>query len=164
MTGEATVVKNAGSHYMLSMLPEWNPFPAVLKGRIRLKANDSTNPVAVGDKVRFEADAESADGVTLTNPALITEILDRKNYVVRKSTNLSRQSHVIAANIDMAFAVATLYFPEVKLPFLSISGKYLAISSFSRLTRPKPLRPGVSITVPPEARRYISYKEVVCFP
>lgn len=118
MTGEATVVKNAGSHYMLSMLPEWNPFPAVLKGRIRLKANDSTNPVAVGDKVRFEADAESADGVPLTNPALITEILDRKNYVVRKSTNLSRQSHVIAANIDMAFAVVTLYFPEVKLPFL----------------------------------------------
>lgn len=118
MTGEATVVKNAGSHYMLSMLPEWNPFPAVLKGRIRLKANDSTNPVAVGDKVLFEADAESADGVTLTNPALITEILDRKNYVVRKSTNLSRQSHVIAANIDMAFAVVTLYFPEVKLPFL----------------------------------------------
>lgn len=118
MTGEATVVKNAGSHYMLSMLPEWNPFPAVLKGRIRLKANDSTNPVAVGDNVRFEVDAESADGVTLTNPALITEILDRKNYVVRKSTNLSRQSHVIAANIDMAFAVVTLYFPEVKLPFL----------------------------------------------
>lgn len=118
MTGEATVVKNAGSHYMLSMLPEWNPFPAVLKGRIRLKANDSTNPVAVGDKVCFEADAESAGGVTLTNPALITEILDRKNYVVRKSTNLSRQSHVIAANIDMAFAVVTLYFPEVKLPFL----------------------------------------------
>ena len=100
------------------MLPEWNSFPAVLKGRIRLKANDSTNPVAVGDKVLFEADAESADGVTLTNPALITEILDRKNYVVRKSTNLSRQSHVIAANIDMAFAVVTLYFPEVKLPFL----------------------------------------------
>lgn len=42
MTGEATVVKNAGSHYMLSMLPDWNPFPAVLKGRIRLKSNDST--------------------------------------------------------------------------------------------------------------------------
>ena len=53
MTGEATVVKNAGSHYMLSMLPDWNPFPAVLKGRIRLKSNDSTNPVAVGDHVLF---------------------------------------------------------------------------------------------------------------
>lgn len=118
MTGDATVVKNAGSHFMLSMLPEWKPFPAVLKGRIRLKANDSTNPVAVGDRVRFEIQSEDLGEVTLTNPALITEVLDRKNYVVRKSTNLSRQSHVIAANIDMAFAVVTLYFPEVKLPFL----------------------------------------------
>ena len=118
MTGDATVVKNAGSHFMLSMLPEWKPFPAVLKGRIRLKANDSTNPVAVCDRVRFETQPEDLGEVTLTNPALITEVLDRKNYVVRKSTNLSRQSHVIAANIDMAFAVVTLYFPEVKLPFL----------------------------------------------
>lgn len=118
MTGEATVVKNAGSHYMLSMLPEWNPFPAVLKGRIRLESNDSTNPVAVGDHVRFETAAESPGDVTLTSPALITGIIDRKNYVVRKSTNLSRQSHVIAANIDMAFAVVSLYFPEIKLPFL----------------------------------------------
>lgn len=118
MTGDATVVKNAGSHFMLSMLPEWKPFPAVLKGRIRLNANDSTNPVAVGDRVRFETQPEDLGEVTLTNPALITEVLDRKNYVVRKSTNLSRQSHVIAANIDMAFAVVTLYFPEVKLPFL----------------------------------------------
>ena len=118
MTGDATVVKNAGSHFMLSMLPEWKPFPAVLKGRIRLKANDSTNPVAVGDRVRFETQSEDLGEVTLTNPSLITEVLDRKNYVVRKSTNLSRQSHVIAANIDMAFAVVTLYFPEVKLPFL----------------------------------------------
>ena len=118
MTGDATVVKNAGSHFMLSMLPEWKPFPAVLKGRIRLKANDSTNPVAVGDRVRFETQPEDLGEVTLTNPALITEVLDRKNYVVRKSTNLSRQTHVIAANIDMAFAVVTLYFPEVKLPFL----------------------------------------------
>ena len=118
MTGDATVVKNAGSHFMLSMLPEWKPFPAVLKGRIRLKANDSTNPVAVGDRVRFETQPEDLGEVTLTNPALITEVLDRKNYVVRKSTNLSRQSHVIASNIDMAFAVVTLYFPEVKLPFL----------------------------------------------
>ncbi len=103
---------------MLSMLPDWNPFPAVLKGKIRLKSNDSTNPVAVGDKVYFETPEDSAESVTLKNPALITEVLDRKNYVIRKSTNLSRQSHVIAANVDMLFAVVTLYFPEVKLPFL----------------------------------------------
>lgn len=118
MTGEATVVKNAGSHFMLSLLPEWNPFPAVLKGRVRLKSSEATNPVAVGDRVRFETDMDDAADITLTYPALITEVLDRKNYVIRKSTNLSRQSHVIAANIDMAFAVVTLYFPEIKLPFL----------------------------------------------
>ena len=118
MTGEATVVKNAGSHFMLSLLPEWNPFPAVLKGRVRLKSSEATNPVAVGDRVRFETDMDDAADITLTHPALITEVLDRKNYVIRKSTNLSRQSHVIAANIDMAFAVVTLYFPEIKLPFL----------------------------------------------
>ena len=52
------------------------------------------------------------------HPAVITEILDRKNHLIRKSTNLSRQSHVIAANLDRAFLVVTLYFPEVKLPFL----------------------------------------------
>lgn len=118
MTGEATVVKNAGSHFMLSLLPEWNPFPAVLKGRVRLKSSEATNPVAVGDRVRFETDMDDAADITLTHPALIIEVLDRKNYVIRKSTNLSRQSHVIAANIDMAFAVVTLYFPEIKLPFL----------------------------------------------
>lgn len=118
MTGEATVVKNAGSHFMLSLLPEWNPFPAVLKGRVRLKSSEATNPVAVGDRVRFETDMDDVADITLTHPALIAEVLDRKNYVIRKSTNLSRQSHVIAANIDMAFAVVTLYFPEIKLPFL----------------------------------------------
>ena len=94
---------------MLSMLPDWNPFPAVLKGRIRLKSNDSTNPVAVGDHVLFETGAETPGEVTLENPALITEILDRKNFVVRKSTNLSRQSHVIAANIDMVLAGCPLF-------------------------------------------------------
>ena len=118
MNGEAVVVKNAGSHYLLSCLPEWAPFPAVLKGKIRLKANESTNPVAVGDRVLFESDALTASEVSLEHPALICSVMDRKNHIIRKSTNLSRQSHVIAANVDMAFAVVSLYFPEVKLPFL----------------------------------------------
>ena len=112
--GEATVVKNAGSHYLLSCLPEWELFPAVLRGRIRLKGGAATNPVAVGDKVSWESDGEP----TAENPATITEVHDRKNYVIRKSTNLSRQSHIIAANIDEAFIIVSLYFPEIKLPFL----------------------------------------------
>ena len=118
MIGEATVVKNAGSHYLLSCLPDWTPFPAVLKGKIRLRNNESINPVAVGDRVRFESATDSLSDISLKNPAQISEVLDRKNYLIRKSTNLSRQSHVIAANVDMAFAVVSLYFPEIKLPFL----------------------------------------------
>ena len=110
ITGEAVVVKNAGSHYLLSALPAWEPFPAVLRGRVRLKASEITNPVAVGDKVRYAIDEDGA--------ATITEILPRSNYIIRRSTNLSRQAHIIAANLDRAWLIVSLYFPEVKLPLL----------------------------------------------
>lgn len=114
-TGTAAVVRNTGSHFMLSELPRWELFPAVLRGKIRLKGSESTNPVAVGDHVRYEIQDEEA---SFEHPAVITEVIDRSNYVIRKSTNLSRQSHVIAANIDQAFIVVSMYFPEIKLPFL----------------------------------------------
>lgn len=111
LTGTATVVKNAGSHYLLSELPRWDLFPAVLRGRIRLKASEITNPIAVGDTVDYELDDNGGT-------AVITRIRDRKNYVIRRSTNLSRQAHIIAANVDMAYIIVSLYFPEIKLPFL----------------------------------------------
>ena len=114
MNGKATVVKNAGSHFLLSRLPEWEPFPAVLKGKVRLSGSDSTNPVAVGDVVEYEY----SDTPSMTHPATIRSVSDRKNYLIRRSTNLSRQSHVLAANLDQAFLVVTLFFPEIKLPFL----------------------------------------------
>jgi len=107
--GTAVVVKNAGSHYLLSELPQWNPFPAVLRGKVRLERSKSTNPVAVGDKVKFIKDGEDT---------VISEVLPRNNYIIRKSTNLSRQSHVIAANLDQAVICVSLFFPEIKLPFL----------------------------------------------
>lgn len=126
--GKATVVKHTGSHYLLSRLPEWELFPAVLRGKIRLKGSNATNPVAVGDVVDFEADLPEglcgqadkhfSEEVTLENPAAITAVHPRSNYIIRKSTNLSRQSHIIAANLDRAFLVVTLDFPQVKLPFL----------------------------------------------
>ena len=108
--GEATVVKNAGSHYLLSALPLWDVFPATLRGKIRLKASEITNPIAVGDRVRYSIEDDGS--------ATIMEILPRDNYVIRRSTNLSRQAHIIAANVDRAYLVVSLYFPEVKLPFL----------------------------------------------
>lgn len=116
--GQATVVKHTGSHYMLAQLPEWELFPAVLRGKIRLKGSSATNPVAVGDLVSFEAEADDIEGISLETPAVITSVSPRRNYIIRKSTNLSRQSHIIAANLDRAFLVITLDFPQVKLPFL----------------------------------------------
>lgn len=114
MTGEATVVKNAGSHYMLSRLPEWELFPAVLRGKVRLENSDATNPVAVGDMVIYETAGETSE----QNPAVIKEILPRRNHLIRKSVNLSKRSHVIAANLDQAVIVVSLLFPELKWPFL----------------------------------------------
>ena len=114
MEGVATVVKNAGSHYLLSALPAWELFPAVLRGRVRLDRSGATNPVAVGDHVRYETDGEATE----EHPAVIKEVLPRDNYLIRRSTNLSRQSHVIAANLDQAVIVVSLLFPEIKLPFL----------------------------------------------
>ena len=112
---EAVVVKNAGSHFLLSALPQWAPFPAVLRGKVRLERSGATNPVAVGDRVEYVLDGPVADEL---HPAVIKDVLPRSNYVIRRSTNLSRQSHVIAANLDRALLVVTLYFPEIKLPFL----------------------------------------------
>ena len=123
--GQATVVKHTGSHYLLSQLPDWNLFPAVLRGKIRLKGSTATNPVAVGDIVNFEADVpegvleqDLASYGTPENAAVITSVEPRRNYIIRKSTNLSRQSHIIAANLDRAFIIATIDYPEIKLPFL----------------------------------------------
>jgi ribosome biogenesis GTPase len=134
--GEATVVKHTGSHYLLAQLPQWNLFPAVLRGKIRLKGSNATNPVAVGDRVAFEAEVPedaladngqvvaengrrvSLEYMNLENPAAITAVSPRSNYIIRRSTNLSRQSHIIASNLDRAFLVVTLDFPQVKLPFL----------------------------------------------
>lgn len=122
MEGTATVVKHTGSHYLLAQLPSWRLFPAVLRGKVRLGGSSATNPVAVGDRVEFHADGDLLpDGsvpASETAPAAITSILPRRNYIIRKSVNLSRQAHIIAANVDHAFIVVTLAFPEVKLPFI----------------------------------------------
>ena len=101
----ATVVKHTGSHYLLSVLPEWAPFPAVIRGKLRLAGSKATNPIAVGDRVEFEGET-------------ITKILPRKNYVIRRSTNLSRESHIIAANLDRVFLIVTIILPETKLAFV----------------------------------------------
>ncbi len=113
----ATVVRHTGSNYILSKLPEWNPFPAVIRGKLRLKGVKTTNPVAVGDIVeyRYESGISQVDGNT---PVVITSVAPRRNYIIRRAANLSRQYHIIAANLDLALLVVTMDFPEVKWPFI----------------------------------------------
>lgn len=110
LAGSAVVVKHTGSHYLLSPLPEWKPFVAVARGKLRLKDSSSTNPIAVGDVVDYVGDQ--------TGTFTITAVHDRRNCIVRKSQNLSRQNHVIAANIDRVFLTVTLREPEIKHQFV----------------------------------------------
>lgn len=111
-SGIATIVKHTGSHYLLSELPLWEPFPAVIRGKLRLSGVKTTNPVAVGDRVEYAFDDENAETAT------ISRILPRKNGIIRKSTNLSRESHILAANLDRVFLIVTMILPETKLAFV----------------------------------------------
>ena len=113
--GRAVVVKHTGSHYLLSHLPQWDPFMAVVKGKLRLDDTTNTNPIAVGDVVEYEGTPSSTSS---ENPCTIKRVLERRNCIVRRSTNLSRQNHLIAANIDRVFLTVTLKDPEVKLQFV----------------------------------------------
>jgi ribosome biogenesis GTPase len=106
----ATVVKHTGSHYLVSKLPEWNLVPCVVRGKLRMKESGTTNPIAVGDVVDYQQE-EGGTGA-------IIKVYPRRNYIIRKSTNLSRQSHIIASNLDTAFLVVTLDFPETKTAFI----------------------------------------------
>ncbi|MDX1365671.1 ribosome small subunit-dependent GTPase A [Arenibacter latericius] len=109
---EGTVYKSTGSWYIVKT-KEGVFYNCRIKGRFRLKGIKSTNPIAVGDVVIFEEDpsAEEAQGV-------ITDIKDRKNYIIRKSVNLSKQTHIIASNLDQVFLMVTLNNPTTFTTFI----------------------------------------------
>lgn len=89
-----------------------------IKGNFRLKDIRSTNPVAVGDRVELTL-AEGLEGApSKPSVAFISAIEDRRNYIIRKSSNLSKQSHILAANVDQAFLVVTVRFPETSTTFI----------------------------------------------
>ena len=104
------IIKNTGSWYSVKT-DDGQVFECKVKGTFRLKGIRSTNPVAVGDVVSF---TPSADGQT----ALIDGIEDRRNYIIRKASNLSKQSHIIAANVDMAALIVTIAHPETSTTFI----------------------------------------------
>ena len=103
------VVKNTGSWYTV-LTDDGQMIDCKVKGNFRLKGIRSTNPVAVGDRVTLVTNPEGT--------AFITEIEDRRNYIIRKSQNLSKQSHIIAANIDQAFLIVTVDFPQTSTTFV----------------------------------------------
>ena len=103
------VVKNTGSWYTVRT-DDGQLIESKVKGNFRLKGIRSTNPVAVGDRVELVTNQEGT--------AFITDIEDRRNYIIRKSQNLSKQSHIIAANVDQAFLVVTVDRPQTSTTFI----------------------------------------------
>jgi len=113
MAERGIIIKSTGSQYVVRAEDD-SLHTCRIKGKMRLDDIKSTNPVAVGDYVMFEdsaSDREDEDGS-------IIELLERKNYVVRKSTNLSKQTHVLAANVDQALLVVTVNFPVTTSVFI----------------------------------------------
>ncbi len=106
---EGLVIKNTGSWYQVE-----NDAGATvmcrIKGVFRLREGKTTNPVAVGDRVDYQPEADGT--------GVITAIRERRNYIIRRSSNLSKEAHIIAANLDGAYIVVTLDFPETKPEFI----------------------------------------------
>ena len=120
------VIKSTGSWY--SVEDETGKlFSCKIKGKFRIKGIKSTNPVAVGDIVHFSVQEQSENGNKI---GIITSIDDRKNYIVRRSINLSKQSHIIAANIDQAILIVTLKYPVTTTTFID---RYLASAEAYRI-------------------------------
>ena len=103
------VIKNTGSWYTV-LTDDGQLIDCKIKGNFRLKGIRSTNPVAVGDRVGIVPNNEGT--------AFITEIEDRRNYIIRKSINLSKQSHILAANVDQAILVVTVVYPQTSTTFI----------------------------------------------
>ncbi|HEX7366297.1 MAG TPA: ribosome small subunit-dependent GTPase A [Pelobium sp.] len=107
---QGLVIKSTGSWYTVED-EKGNRYECRIKGKLRMKGLVSTNPVAVGDMVDFEPEPDLAT-------AVISKVHDRKNYIIRKSINLSKQVQIIAANLDLACLVVTLASPRTSLGFI----------------------------------------------
>jgi len=106
---EGSVIKSTGSIYIVESSEKL--FECRLKGNFKIKGIKTTNPIAVGDRVRFYVLKEE-------NIGLIEEILPRSNYIIRKATKLSKKSHIIASNIDQAVLLVTLAYPRTSTGFI----------------------------------------------
>ena len=121
------VVKNTGSWYTIRM-DDGQLLDCKIKGNFRLKGIRSTNPVAVGDRVMVNI--EEKEERREDRFGWITDIEDRRNYIVRKSINLSKQSHILAANVDQAFLIITVSRPQTSTTFID---RFLASAEAYRI-------------------------------
>lgn len=108
--GKGLVIKSTGSRYRV-LYGDGMIVECIIKGKFRIRELRATNPVAVGDNILFEFEKNEKYGI-------ITELLDRKNYILRKSSNLSKETQIIAANIDHAFLMLTIILPETSVEFI----------------------------------------------
>ncbi len=115
------VLKSTGSHYRVR-LDSGEILDCLIRGRLRLKDIKTTNPITVGDWVTIEK--------TNHGTGLITAIDERKNYIIRRSTNLSHEAHIIATNIDQALLIVTITQPETQLAFID---RYLVTAEAYRI-------------------------------
>jgi len=104
------VLKSTGSRYRV-LTEKGTTIDCTVKGKLRIKELRTTNPIAVGDNVMFEMEPRSDSGI-------ITGVVDRRNYILRKASNLSKQSQIIAANIDQVFLMVTIILPETPVEFI----------------------------------------------
>ena len=109
---QGIVYKSTGSWYTVKS-EEGDFYNCRIKGKFRIKGIKSTNPIAVGDLVTFSLEKNGDEEV-----GIISEIKDRKNYIIRKSVNLSKQTHIIAANLDQVFLLVTLNNPVTYTSFI----------------------------------------------
>jgi ribosome biogenesis GTPase len=107
---KGVVIKSTGSRYRV-LFGDNKIIDSYIRGKLRIRESRTTNPVAVGDNVLFEIDRK-------TGSAIITEVLERRNYILRKSSNLSKHSQIIAANIDQAILMITIILPETPVEFI----------------------------------------------
>ena len=118
------VIRNTGSWYTV-LTDDGSIVDCKIKGNFRIKGIRSTNPVAVGDRVTISSPSTGGQ-----EGAWITEIEDRRNYIIRKSINLSKQSHILAANVDQALLVVTVVKPETSTTFID---RFLASAEAYRI-------------------------------
>jgi len=119
---QGVVIKSTGSWYLVRTDDE-GVLQCKIRGALRTRGTKSTNPVVVGDRVHVLVRGEDKTGV-------ITEVADRKNYIIRKSSNLSRQTHIIAANIDQTILIITINYPKTTLRFID---RFLATAEAYRI-------------------------------